>query len=131
MERGLRPPHLADMKTVNATASLVLALFLALTAALGIAAAVEAPPSLMSRADRLAALAEIDRAGRIAISRCRDLAEGAERAVCRARARAAERISAANLEARYRGTFQARESVRHVQARAAHSVGAALRLVAT
>ena len=118
------------MKTVNATASFVLALICALTAALGIAAAVEAPPSLMSRADRLAALAEIDRVSRIAVSHCRDIAEGAERAICRARARATERISAANLEARYRGTFQARERVGQVQARAAHSVGAALRLVA-
>jgi hypothetical protein len=119
------------VKAVNATASFMLALICALTAAVGIAAAVEAHPSLMSRADRLAALTEIERAGRLAISRCRDIAQGAERAICRAQARATERISAANLEARYRGTFQALEDVRHAQARAAHSLGAALRLVAT
>src|SRR5687768_15867468 len=80
------PAPRCDMKTVNATASFVLALICALTAALGIAAAGEGHPSLMSRADRIAGLAEIERAGRIAVSRCRDIAEGAERAVCRARA---------------------------------------------
>ena len=118
------------MKAVNATASFVLAVFLALTAALVVAAAVEAPPSLMSRAERLAALAEIERAGRLEISRCRDVEEPADRAVCRARVRAKERVSVATLEARYRGTVNARESIRQVQARAAHSVGMALRLVA-
>jgi len=88
------------MKTVNAAASFVLALICALTAALGIAAAVEAHPSLMSPGDRVTALAEIERAGRAATSRCRAITEGAERAICRARARASQRISNANLEAR-------------------------------
>ena len=46
------------MRTANAAASLLLALFLSLTAALGIAAAVEDPPTLMSRADYLAAVQE-------------------------------------------------------------------------
>ena len=119
------------MKAVNATASFVLAVFLALTAALVVAAAVEAPPSLMSRAERLAVLGEIERAGRVGVSRCRHVAEPADRAICRARARAMERVSAATLEARYRGTVNARESIRDVQARATHSVGMALRLVAS
>ena len=119
------------MKAVNATASFVLAVFLALTAALVIAAAVEAPPSLMSRAERLVGLAEIERAGRIEISRCRHVDEPADRAICRARVRATERVSAATLEARYRGTVDARESIRQVEARATHSMGMALRLVAS
>ena len=120
------------MKAVNATASFVLAVILALTAALVVAAGVGAsPPSLMSPGERLAALAEIERSGRIEISRCRDVEEPADRAICRARVRAMERVSIATLEARYRGTVNARESVRHVQARAAHSMGMALRLVAS
>ena len=119
------------MKAVNATASLVLALFLALTAALVVAAAVEAPPSLMSRTDRLAALESIARDARLALARCRAYGDGAGRAVCRAQARADEKVAIAALEARYRGTVYAHEGVEQVHHRAAHSIGVARRLLPT
>jgi hypothetical protein len=119
------------LKTVNATASFALALVFALTAALGIAAAVEAPPSLMSRADRIAALQVIERDARLGLAQCRLAAEPAERAICRARVRAAERIAVASLEARYRGTVAAHDGVLGVRARAAHSVEVARRLLPT
>ena len=69
------------MKAVNTTASLALALIFCLTAALGIAAAVEAPPSLMSRADRLEALRAIARDGRLALAHCRTLASDSDRSL--------------------------------------------------
>ena len=119
------------MKAVNTTASLVLALIFCLTAALGIAAAVEAPPSLMSRADRLDAMRAITRDGRLAIAHCRTLAADADRSLCRAQARADQTIAVAMLEARYRGTVLAQEQLDRVLARANHSVACARRLLHT
>jgi threonine/homoserine/homoserine lactone efflux protein len=119
------------MKAANATASALLALFLCLTAALGIAAAVEAPPSLMSRADYLGALRMIHDGGRLALARCREPGAPAERAVCRAEARAAERVAIAALGVRYHGTLAARAHARRVQARAEHSVAMVRRLATT
>jgi hypothetical protein len=119
------------MKAVNTTASLVLALIFCLTAALGIAAAVEAPPSLMSRADRLEALRAIARDGRLALAHCRTLAGDSDRSLCRAQARVDETVAAAMLEARYRGTVIAQERLDQIQARANHSVGCARRLLHT
>ena len=85
------------MKVANAAASLLLALILSLTAALGIAAAVNtnSPPSLMTRADYLAALRDSRDAGRLALGGCRELAGAEERAVCRAQARAEHSIAEA------------------------------------
>jgi hypothetical protein len=121
------------MKAATATASLLLALFLGLTAALGIAAAVNtnSAPSLMSRADYLAALREARDAGRLTLGNCREVASAEERAVCRAQARAGESIAAAQLEARYRGTIAAHARARAVQARAEHSIAEARRLAPT
>jgi hypothetical protein len=119
------------MKTVNATASLVLALIFALTAAIGIAAAVEAPPSLMSRSDRFEALRAIERDTRLALAHCRTLAAAADRALCRAQSRMDERIAVATLEARYRGTVHAQQWIDQAHARANHSVGCARRLLHT
>ena len=116
------------MKTANAAASLLLALFLSLSAALGIAAASDSPPSLMSHADRLAALQGLQRDFRVALARCRDLAQSHDRAVCRAEVRAAERIAVAGLDARYRGTVAALERSQQVRARAAYSIAVARRL---
>jgi hypothetical protein len=118
------------LKAVNATASFVLAIVFALTAAL-VAAAVEAPPSLMSRADRLAAARAIERDERLTLAACRAIGEAAERAVCRANARAGRRIAVAELEARYLGTEVAQQSLERVLSRAAHSVGCARRLLHT
>ena len=117
------------MKAVNATASFVLALVFALTAAMGIAAAVEAPPSLMSRADRFAALRTIERDARVALAACRSVADDARRSLCRAQARADEKVAVATLEARYRGTIAAYAGIQDVRARAAHSLDVARRLL--
>jgi hypothetical protein len=121
------------MKVATTTASLILALVLSLTAMLGIAAAVNtnSPPSLMSRTDYLAALRDAHDAGRLALGNCRELASAEERAVCRAEARAAERIAAAQTEVRYRGTVAAQARAQSVQARAEHSVAEARRLAPT
>jgi hypothetical protein len=120
------------MKAANAAASLVLAIFLSLTAALGIAAAGSATlPSLMSPADYDTALRTVRYDARVALAGCRSLVEPQERAVCRAQARATERIAVANLEARYRGTVWAAEQVRAVEERTEHSLAAARRLAPT
>ena len=119
------------MRTANAAASLLLALFLSLTAALGIAAAVEDPPTLMSRADYLAGLRAIQSEHRISLAGCREGAEPADRAVCRAKVRAAERVAAAALEARYHGTIAAWERAQRTRVRADYSVSVARRLAPT
>ncbi len=115
----------------TAASSLLLALILSLTAMLGIAAAVDSPPSLMSRADHLAALQDLRAAGRLELARCREVPDAHGRAVCRAEARAAERVAAASLEARYLGTISALDRVGRVQARAEHSIAVARRLLPT
>jgi hypothetical protein len=118
------------LKAVNATASFVLALVLALTAAVVIAAAVEPPPALMSRADRAAALRSIADDTRLALGRCREVVEDSTRALCRARARADEKVALAVLEARYLGTIAARARIERVRARAAQSMDVARRRLA-
>lgn len=117
------------MRAANIAASFALALAFSLTAALGIAAAVNtnSSPSLMSRADYLSQLRGVADRGRLAMAACRELSDD-RRAVCRARARADERVAAAALEARYRGTVSAQQSLRLAQARAAHSISEARRL---
>jgi hypothetical protein len=119
------------LKAVNATASFVLAIVLALTAAMGIAAAVEAPPSLMSRADRLAGVRQIERETNLALARCRGIEDDAQRSLCRAQARADQVVAMAALEAHYRGTIAAHARIRDVRERAAHSVQMARRLLPT
>jgi len=115
----------------TAASSLLLALILSLTAMLGIAAAVDSPPSLMSRADHLVALRNLHDAGRLELARCRDVPDAHDRAVCRAGARAAERVAVASLDARYLGTISAQDRARRVQVRAEHSVAVARRLLPT
>lgn len=90
--------------------------------------AVDTPPSLMSRADRAAELGAIRAEARLALARCRT-AGPQERAICRAEARASERIAAAALEARYRGTLLAQEEALREQSRALHGLAEARRLV--
>lgn len=120
------------MKAATTAAStLLLALILSLTAMLGIAAAVHTPPSLMSRADHLAAQGAIRDEGRLALAACRNLDDAHERAVCRAEARAAERIASASLDVRYRGTVVAVENARRVEEHAEHSIAVARRLLPT
>lgn len=96
--------------------------------ALHFAASVDTPPSLMSRTDHAVELRAIHDGTRLALARCRSV-DPSERAVCRAEARANERIAVAALEVRYRGTFAAQEIALREQARALHAVGAAHRLL--
>jgi hypothetical protein len=117
------------LKAVNATASFVLALVLALTAAVVIAAAVDAPPSLMSRDDRVAAMKAIQRDTLSALAACRGIEDDARRSLCRAQARADRQVALASLEARYRGTTAAQASIQGARARAAHSLDVARRLL--
>ena len=117
------------MKAVNATASFALAVFLALTAAVVIAAAVDAPPSLMSRADHVAALKAIQRDTRLALDACRAVEDDSRRSLCRAQARADRNVTIASLEARYLGTIAAQASVQFARERAAHSLEMARRLL--
>lgn len=95
--------------------------------ALHFAAAVEAPPSLMSPADHATAQRAIRDDARLALAACRSR-PAAEAAICRAEARADERIAAAALNARYRGTIAAREVAMREQSRALHAVAEAHRL---
>jgi len=119
------------MRIVNATASVMLALALSLTAALGIAAAVNSngEPSLMSRADYLLESKSLADRTRLGFAACREGTD-AERSVCRAKVRADERVARATLDARYRGTIAARERIHAVEERAAYSVSEARRLAA-
>jgi hypothetical protein len=117
------------MKIVNTAASVMLALALSLTAAFCIAAAASnnGSPSLMSRADYLSESRAVAGNTRLALAACR-AGTDTERSVCRAKAQADDRVARATLDARYRGTIEARERVRAVEARAAHSVSEARRL---
>ena len=95
--------------------------------ALHIAAAVDAPPSLMSPADHAISQRAIRDDARLALAHCRSL-PAPDAAVCRAEARANERIAAAALNAEYRGTIAAREVAMREQSRALHTVAEAHRL---
>jgi hypothetical protein len=93
-------------------------------AALGIGAAFDSPRTLMSRADFSAARKAIDAQTRIAFARCRPETGGA-RDICKAEARAAERIKLADLQARYYGTVAAADDARAAHARAHFDVAKA------
>ncbi len=115
------------MTGMTPTSTAFVSLALGLTV-LQIAERVESPPSLMSRGDRAAELRTIHDDGRLALGRCREL-EAEERAICRAEARANERIAMAALEARYRGTLESQQRALREQARALHAVAEARRLL--
>lgn len=93
-------------------------------AAFGIGAAVDSPRSLMSPVDYGAAKKAIEADERQAISKCREL-EGREKDVCKAEARANERIRKAELEADYRGTVAAAADAKLVRAKAQYEVAKA------
>lgn len=95
--------------------------------ALHIAAAVEAPPSLMSPADHAVAQRAIRDDARLALASCR-ARPAQESVVCRAEARANERIAEAALNARYLGTIAASEVALREQSRALHAIAEAHRL---
>lgn len=93
-------------------------------AALGIGAAVDTPRTLMSRADYNAGKSAIEADAQVALSRCRDV-EGSAKDICKAEARAQERMKKADLKARYHGTVAAAEEARLAHAQAAFDLAKA------
>ena len=83
----------------------------------GLQAAISSPPTLMSPSEHDREWRSIEQATRTALGRCRGLAEG-HRALCRATARAHDRVQKAELDARYLGTVQAEAHAQEVRARA-------------
>ncbi len=102
----------------------ILGLVVASVAAVGIGASLESPRSLMTRLDYTEARQGMDSGTRSALAQCRSL-EGAAKGLCRATARADERVRKAELEARYRGTVESESEVRLAKLRGAFEVARA------
>ena len=92
--------------------------------ALGISAAVDSPRSLMSPVDYGASKKAIEGETHAAISKCRDL-ESQARDLCKAEAKADERIRKADLEAQYRGTVAAAADAKLARAKAQYDLARA------
>jgi hypothetical protein len=116
-------PQVRHMKRATLFATLAGALLVSATA-YGISAAVDSPRSLMSPADYSVAKKAIESDIRAAIAKCRD-SEGQARDVCKAEARAEERIRKADLDAQYRGTVTAAAEARLARAKAHYEVAKA------
>jgi hypothetical protein len=108
------------MQLTTLYASLVGALAVSATA-FGISTAVESPRSLMSPVDYGAAKKAIEAEIRVSLSGCRDK-EGLDKEVCKAEARADERVRKADLEAQYRGTVAAAADAKLARAKAQYEV---------
>lgn len=93
-------------------------------AAWGISAAVDMPSTLMSPADYNAAKRGIETQTRITYARCR-LHKEASREICRAEAKAAERVKIADLQAKYHGTVAAAEEARMAKVQASYDLARA------
>lgn len=113
-------PHARRVKRTTFYAALIGA-FLVSAAAMAISAAVDSPRSLMSPVDYAEAKRAIDADARLAYAKCRD-SENETRDVCRAEARAEERVRKAELEARYRGTVGAAADAKLARAKAKYDV---------
>ncbi|HUP97004.1 MAG TPA: hypothetical protein VM073_03640 [Usitatibacter sp.] len=111
------------MKRTTVYLTSLLAVFLS-AAALGIGAAVDTPPTLMSRGDYSKGKKAIEAETRVAFARCRDQS-GIARDVCKAEVRAEERVKMADLQARYHGTVNAAEDARLARAKAQFDVARA------
>lgn len=85
-------------------------------AAFGLSFAVDSPRTLMSRSDYALARQAIETESRAAFGQCRGVGAAA-REICRAQARAVERVHRAELDARYRGTVAAAADVRVARAK--------------
>lgn len=90
-------------------------------AAIGIGAAVDTPRTLMSRADYNEARTAIELHSRVALARCRE-ADGSARDLCKAEARAEEKLKKADLQARYHGTVAAAADAKQARAKALYEV---------
>jgi hypothetical protein len=108
------------MKRTTLYASIIGALVLS-AAAFGISAAVDSPRSLMSPLDYSTAKKAIEAESHAALAKCRDL-EGQPQDLCKADARADERIHKADLDANYRGTVAAAADARLARAKAQFDV---------
>lgn len=93
-------------------------------AALGISAGVDSPRTLMSRGDYTAGRKAIEADTRGALARCRDY-EGVQKDVCKAEARADERVKKADLLVRYHGTVAATADARLERVRASYGIAKA------
>lgn len=93
-------------------------------AALGIGASLEAPPTLMSPAKHVQAMRAIEADTRLAYGRCRDSA-GIQKDICKAAARAEDRVRKAELDARYYGTVAAQDEVRAARVRGLYEIARA------
>ena len=111
------------MQLTTLYASLVGALAVSATA-FGISTAVDSPRSLMSPVDYGAAKKAIEAQARTVFDHCRDM-QGQEREVCKAEAKAEERIHKADLEAQYRGTVAAATDAKLARAKAQYEVAKA------
>jgi hypothetical protein len=122
--RRVAIPQPAQRKrTMNRTTFFVTSGFAVLVsvAAIGIGAAVDTPRTLMSPVDYRVAKHAIEAESRLAIARCRAV-EGSDKDICKAEARAAERVKKADLVARYHGTVVAAEEARLARVRASYDV---------
>ena len=108
------------MQLTTLYASLVGALAVSATA-FGISTAVDSPRSLMSPIDYGASKKAIEAETRTAIEQCRGK-DGQDREVCKAEARADERVRRADLEAQYRGTVAAAADAKLARAKAQFEV---------
>jgi hypothetical protein len=111
------------MKRTTLYATIIGALMVSATA-FGIGAAVNSPRSLMSPVDYSAAKRAIEGDVRGTLVKCRDL-EGQANDICKAEARADERIRKADLEADYRGTVAAAADAKLARAKAQFDVARA------
>src|SRR5258706_1816552 len=117
------PPPRRTVKHTALYATASFAVVISLTA-LGIGANVDSPRSLMARADYDQARRAIEVEARGALAQCRAV-EGRDKDVCKARARGEERVSKAELDARYRGTAAAESDARLARAIARYEVARA------
>ncbi len=95
--------------------------FLFSAASFGISSHVDSKPSLMSRSDYAVGKQEIESETRQAAGKCRAV-DGSGRELCKARARAEDRVRKADLAARYFGTVAAAEEARLARVRAGYDV---------
>lgn len=93
-------------------------------AAFGISAAVNSPRSLMSPVDYEAMKQSIEVDARTTLTMCRGLQDRAGD-ICKAEARADERIRKADLEAQYRGTVGAAAEAHLARAKAQYEIAKA------
>jgi hypothetical protein len=108
------------MKRTTLHATIIGALMLS-AAAFGISAAVGSPRSLMSPVDYSASRKGIEANTQMTLAKCADLEDRAQD-ICKAEARASERVRKADLEADYRGTVAAAADARLARAKAQFDV---------